>query len=108
MRQHQTDVVLVDQVEVRSLDEDALWKEGQAKDGSWYVAALNNKESRKIGINTSFLGEGEWKVESFSDTSDGDVNPMKYIHKRGEKVRASEKLTAEMALGDGLVMKFTK
>ena len=80
----------------------------QAKDGSWYVAALNNKESRKIEIDTSFLGEGEWNVESFSDTSDGDVNPMKYIHKRGEKVRAGEKLTAEMALGGGLVMKLTK
>ena len=80
----------------------------QAKDGSWYVAALNNKESRKIEIDTSFLGEGEWKVESFLDTPDGDVNPAKYVHKRGEKVSSGEKLTAEMAPGGGLVMKFTK
>ena len=47
-------------------------------------------------------------MESFSDTSEGDVNPMKYIHKRGEKVRAGEKLTAEMAPGGRLVMKFTQ
>ena len=80
----------------------------QAKDGSWYAAAITNKDGRDFVLDTSFLGTGEWKVEAFRDAADADRNPTKYVHEQGNAVKAGTKLFYRMAPGGGFVVRFSK
>ena len=79
----------------------------KAKDGSWYAAALNNKDARDFVLDTAFLGDGAWKVELFRDADDADKVPAHYRHET-KAVKAGDKLTIHMAPGGGFVAKFTK
>ena len=79
----------------------------KAKDGSWYAAAISNKESRDFAFKTCFLGGGEWKAEIFRDAGDADENPTKYIHET-KTVKAGEELSFHMASGGGFVVHFTR
>ena len=79
----------------------------KAKDGSWYAAAISNKESRDFAFKTCFLGDGEWKAEIFRDAGDSDESPMKYIHET-KTVKAGEELSFHMASGGGFIVHFTK
>ena len=80
----------------------------KAKDGSWYAAAISNKEERDIAINTSFLGAGTWKVESFCDAPDADVSPTHYVHSTDRTISAGEKIECHLAPGGGAVFRFRK
>ena len=73
----------------------------------WYAAAITNAEARDIPLDTSFLGEGEWKVEIFRDAVDSDVIPSNYVHEN-RTVKAGEKLTIHLAPGGGFAARFTK
>ncbi len=79
----------------------------QAKDGSWYAAALNNKDARDFTLDASFLGEGKWKVEIFRDAEDADKNPTHYRHDHLE-MSVGDKLSIHMAPGGGFVARFSK
>ena len=79
----------------------------KAKDGSWYAAALNNKDARDFVLDTAFLGDGAWKVELFRDADNADKVPAHYRHET-KAVKAGDKLTIHMAPGGGFVAKFTK
>ena len=80
----------------------------KAKDGSWYAAAINGSTARDIAVDTSFLGEGTWRVEAFRDAADADSVPTRYVHERGASVKAGEKMSCRLAPGGGFVMRFTK
>ena len=80
----------------------------QAKDGSWYAAAIANRTGRFFTLDTSFLGEGEWKAEVFRDAEDASRQPTHYIHERGNSVKAGAKLVLPMAPGGGFVARFSK
>ena len=79
----------------------------KAKDGSWFAAAISNKEARDFAFKTDFLEAGTWKAEIFRDAGDADENPMKYIHET-KTVKAGEELSFHMASGGGFVVRFTK
>ncbi len=88
----------------------------KAKDGAWYVAAINNATAREVEVDTAFLekrflsclfGAGTWTAEIFRDADDSDENATNYIHET-KSVKAGEKLTFRMAKGGGLIVKFTK
>ena len=80
----------------------------KAKDGSWYAAAMTNKEARDIEIDTTFLGAGDWKAEIFKDSADSDVKPENHVHERGVSVKAGEKMKFHVAPGGGFIVKFVK
>ena len=80
----------------------------KAKDGSWYAAAIASGESQDVTIDTGFLGDGSWSMESFSDAADVAVHPTHYVHSTGKPVKRGEKLAYRLAPGGGLVLKFTK
>ena len=80
----------------------------QAKDGSWYAAAINNREARDIDLSTSFLGGGTWTAETFRDADESATQPERYVHERGSLVRAGAKLSFRMAPGGGFVVRFSK
>lgn len=79
----------------------------KAKDGSWYVAGLNNKTPKAATFKLCFLKEGEWTAEIFRDTADGDVAPQKYIHET-RTVKACQELSFDMSVGGGFVVKFVR
>ena len=80
----------------------------RAKDGSWYAAAINSSEARHYELDTSFLGDGKWTMESFRDAADADTVPTHYVHERSKVVKAGEKIPWRMAKGGGFVVKFSK
>ena len=80
----------------------------QAKDGSWYAAAINAKETKDFVLDTSFLGAGEWNAEVFRDAADAATEPSHYVHETGNRVRAGAKLFYRMAPGGGFVVRFSK
>ncbi len=79
----------------------------QAKDGSWYASGIASATAQDFTIDTAFLGEGEWKAESFTDAADADREPTKYVHAT-KTVKAGEKIPVHMAPGGGFVVHFTK
>ncbi len=79
----------------------------RAKDGAWYASGIASAAAQDFTVDTSFLGGGEWKAESFTDAADADREPTKYVHET-RAVRAGEKIPVRMAPGGGFIMRFTK
>ena len=79
----------------------------KAKDGSWYVAGITNKEARDFAFKTCFLGSGAWKAEIFRDAEDANESPAKYVHET-KTVKAGDELSFHMASGGGFIVKFSK
>ena len=102
-----TPVVWDDTVAIGGCPASAAACARKAKDGSWYAAALNNRDAREFAFATTFLGAGAWKAEIFRDTEDGDVQPTKYVHET-KTVTAGDRMSFKMAPGGGFVVKFTK
>jgi alpha-glucosidase len=70
------------------------------KDGVWYVGAMTNWTARELTINFSFLGEGKYKAEIFSDGINADRNATDY-KKESLEISADRKITINMAPGGG-------
>jgi len=79
----------------------------KAKDGSWYAAAISNREARDFSFKADFLGDGEWKAEVFRDADDSDTAPTKYVHE-WKTVKAGGELSFHMARGGGFVVRFSR
>ncbi len=79
----------------------------KAKDGSWYAAAITNKEGRDYELPTCYLGKGTWKAEIFRDADCCNEQPEKYVRET-KTVKAGDKLKFRMANGGGFVVHFTK
>ncbi len=80
----------------------------RAKDGAWYVAALNNATARDYTLDTArFLKKGLWRTEIFRDAKDADTNPTHYEHEV-KVIKAGEKLNLPMAPGGGFVIRFSR
>ena len=70
--------------------------------------AINGKDARDYILDTSFLGEGTWKVEAFRDAADAAVEATHYVHETGNSVKAGTKLFYRMAPGGGFIVRFSK
>ncbi len=79
----------------------------RAKDGSWFAAAITDRNAREYELPTCFLGNGEWKAEIFRDADDCGERPEKYVHET-KTVEAGDKLKFRMASGGGFIVHFTK
>ena len=64
----------------------------KAKDGSWYAAAISNKDARDFAFKTCFLGDGEWKAEIFRDAGDPPA------HAADLQIRAHEQHIVDLGL----------
>ena len=77
------------------------------KGDEWYAAAINSWKPQKIQIDTSFLGEGRWRAEIFTDGVNADRDATDYV-KTTETVKAGEKLTVKLAPGGGWTARFVR
>jgi alpha-glucosidase len=77
------------------------------KGDAWYAGSLNNWEDRRLDLDLSFLGEGNFKAEVFKDGVNANRVARDY-KKEIINIPANKKLTIDLAKGGGLVMKITK
>lgn len=70
----------------------------------WYVGALTNWDERKLELDLSFLGEGSYEAEVFTDGVNANRIAMDY-KKETISIAPDRKFTFKMANGGGMVMK---
>ena len=95
--------------ETRGLDgaPDSFVVVARRRGGVWYVAGITNGEGRTYQLNTSFLGSGAWKMESFSDDWQRNYEPSSYKHGT-ISVRSGENIAFRMMPGGGFIARFSK
>lgn len=77
------------------------------KDGVWYVGAMTNWTARELTLNFSFLGEGKYLAEVFSDGINADRDATDY-KKEIIEISADKKITINMADGGGWAARLEK
>ena len=77
------------------------------KGDTWYVAAMTNWTARSLDIDLSFLGEGNFKAEIFSDGVNADREATDY-KKQTRTVTSADRLEAAMMPGGGWTARITR
>lgn len=77
------------------------------KDGVWYLGAITNWDSRDLEIDLSFLGDGNFKAEVFSDGANANRIASDY-KKEIIDIPSNRKLNISMAQGGGYALKIYK
>ena len=88
-------------------DPDSFVVVARRKGDVWYVAGITNDKSHIYQLDTSFLGEGEWKMEAFRDSRQNRDDPQAYSHDTIH-VRKGETMAFQMAPGGGFVARFSR
>ena len=70
------------------------------KGTDWHVGALTNWTGRELTLDCSFLGDGAYEAEIFSDGANADRNGTDY-KREVKKVSKGDKITIKMAPGGG-------
>lgn len=78
------------------------------KDGNtWYVGVLNNSKGKTIEIPLTFLQEGEYKIESWSDTKNSNAEPIE-LNKQSVNLKTSKPLKVTLANNGGYAAVITQ
>ena len=77
------------------------------KGDTWYVAAMTNWTARSLDIDLSFLGEGNFKAEIFSDGVNADREATDY-KKQTRTVTSADRLEVAMMPGGGWTARITR
>lgn len=77
------------------------------KGDTWYVAAMTDWTARNLTIDLSFLGEGTYEAEIFSDGVNAEKEATDYKHTK-QSVKAGDKLDVHLASGGGWTALITK
>ena len=88
-------------------DPDSFVVLARRKGDVWYVAGITNRDHRMYLLDTSFLGEGAWRIESFHDSWRTRLDARAYDHEL-MRVRAGEVIPFRMSSGGGFVARFTR
>ena len=70
------------------------------KNSRWYIGAMNNSQARELTINMDFLDSRKYKMVSFSDAPDSDVQ-AEHLDRKESIVNKGDVLTISMAPGGG-------
>lgn len=73
----------------------------------WYMGAITNRETRHITVDLSFLGNGSFNAEMYSDAADAGNNPDHLQH-RTITVNSKSRIPLSLAAGGGAVIHFKK
>lgn len=77
------------------------------KGDTWYIAAMTNWTARNCDIDLSFIGEGTYTAEIFSDGVNADRDATDY-RKETRTVTAGDTLEASMMPGGGWTARLTR
>jgi alpha-glucosidase len=73
------------------------------KNNDWYVGTITNNSKRKAQLNFSFLPEGLFNAEMYTDAPDDNFNPN-HLVKEVIKINNKDTISVNLADGGGLVM----
>jgi alpha-glucosidase len=77
------------------------------KGDTWYIGAMTNWDARKLDLDLSFLGSGNYQLEAVQDGINADQHAADYqFHK--QTVTSADKLTVQMSEGGGWLGKLRK
>ena len=79
----------------------------QAADGVWFVGGLTGWDARTLEVDLSFLGDGAYEAELFTDGINADRSACDY-KRTLVGVSADKKLSVKMAPGGGFAMRIYK
>ncbi|MEO6845149.1 MAG: glycoside hydrolase family 97 protein [Ginsengibacter sp.] len=96
-----------DEIKVPDAEVDKYVTIARRKGSDWYVGTINNKEARTIHIPLTFLSEGNYSAELYSDAPDVDESPN-HLTKQVITVNSSDVITVNLADGGGQVMRLIK
>ncbi|AZI26706.1 glycoside hydrolase family 97 protein [Pedobacter sp. G11] len=74
---------------------------------TWYVGSMTNWDARKLELDLSFLGEGNYVAELYRDGANANRIASDY-KKETITIPANRKMSLSMAKGGGLAMKIYK
>ncbi|CAH0314594.1 Retaining alpha-galactosidase [Pedobacter sp. Bi27] len=77
------------------------------KGDTWYLGSLTNWDARKLDLDLSFLGTGDYIAEIYRDGINADKIASDY-RKEQITIPANRKLSITMAQGGGFAMKIVK
>lgn len=77
------------------------------KAGTWYVGGMTNWDARKLEVDFSFLGEGNYVAELYKDGANANRIASDY-KKETIAIPVNRKMTLDMAKGGGFAMKIMK
>ena len=77
------------------------------KENDWFVGSINNHSARAIKVPLSFLEEGEYAAEIFSDAEDVNTEPN-HLKKETRIVSKKDILDIKLAGGGGMVIHLKK
>jgi alpha-glucosidase len=77
------------------------------KGKNWYIGTLNNTTARTIKISLSFLSNGKYSAEIYSDALNDATNPNHLI-KKTKTVTKNDTLTVHLAAGGGQAVRLVK
>jgi alpha-glucosidase len=73
------------------------------KGDNWFIGVMTGSRERNIEISFSFLSDGIWSAEIYSDSPDADLNPQNVSIGQTNVLRSNVK-QFHMAKGGGLAM----
>jgi len=74
---------------------------------TWYIGSMTNWDARKLELDLSFLGEGNYVAELYRDGANANRIASDY-KKETITIPANRKMSLSMAKGGGLAMKIYK
>jgi len=77
------------------------------KDNDWFVGSINNHSARTVAVPLSFLEDGEYTAEIFSDAEDTGTEPN-HLKKESRVVTKMDTLNIKLAAGGGMAMHLKK
>ncbi|MGD9928382.1 MAG: glycoside hydrolase family 97 protein [Mangrovibacterium sp.] len=79
----------------------------RSKNDNWYVGALTNWDARSLTVDLSFLPEGQYRAEIFSDGINADRDATDY-KREGKILTNKDKLVIQLAPAGGWAARFEK
>jgi alpha-glucosidase len=73
----------------------------------WYIGSITNHSARQISIPLSFLDDGNYTAEIYSDANDVGTNPNNLI-KQSKQLTKAGMITVQLAAGGGVVVRLRK
>ncbi len=77
------------------------------KDNAWFVGAITNSKAKQIAIPLSFLNEGEYVADIYTDAEDTRKHPD-HLVKYSRSVNKTDTLSIKLAAGGGAVLHIRK
>ena len=75
--------------------------------GRWFVGGLGDSKGRELGLDLSFLGEGEWTAQIWRDADDAATNPANIVRET-KTLPAASRISLACAPAGGFAMILSK